>query len=243
MVVWLPCVGTGCALSRPPDSIRIPVHSSNVHFQRRFSHGFTLVELMVTISIMGILLATGATLMGDNSAKARRATSDLLGAMIEQGRTTAITSHSPVLLAVAEPKDLPIDDNICRLGLFKLTEFDEKTGRAKGELLRRWSMVAGGAALIGGDVKGFRNVMDQQEIEVTYVSRGKNFTVKVHGLVFSPRGSRNWPIGSSPVVMRVAEGGYRGETRKAMANKREGVIAEDRFKIGRVIARPQRFDP
>lgn len=198
---------------------------------------------MVTISIMSVLLVTGVSLMGDNTAKARRTTSDLLSAMIEQGRSQAITSHSQVLLAVAEPKDLPIDDNSCRLGLFKLTEFDEKTGRAKGELLRRWDVVTGGAVILGGDVNGFRNVMDQQEVELTYGSRGKNFTIQVHGLVFTPRGGREWPVGSSPMIMRVAEGGYRGEARKAVANKREGVIAEDRFKIGRVIARPQRYDP
>jgi len=198
---------------------------------------------MVTISIMSILVVSGVSMMGDNNSKSRRATSDLLGAMIDQGRSTEITSRSEVLLAVAEPKDLPIDDRNCRLGLFKLTEFDAKTGRAKGELLKRWDVVEGGAVLLGGDVSGFRNVMDGQEIELTYAARGKNFTIRVHGLVFTPRGGREWPIGSTPVVMRVAEGGYRGESRKATANKREGTVAEDRFKIGRVIARPQRFDP
>ena len=198
---------------------------------------------MVTISIMSVLLVSGVSMMGDSAAKSRRTTSDLLGAMIDQGRSSAITSHSQVLLAVAEPKDLPIDDHSCRLGLFKLTDFDAKTGRAKGELLRRWDVVEGGAVLLGGEVDGFRNVMDGQEIELTYAARGKNFTIRVHGLVFTPRGGREWPIGSTPVVMRVAEGGYRGEARKATANKRQGVIAEDRFKIGRVIARPQRFDP
>lgn len=198
---------------------------------------------MVTMSIMSILVVSGVSMMGDNNSKSRRATSDLLGSMIDQGRSSAITSHSQVLLAVAEPKDLPIDDRSCRLGLFKLTDFDAKTGRAKGELLRRWDVVEGGAVLLGGEVDGFRNVMDGQEIELTYAARGKNFTVRVHGLVFTPRGGREWPIGSTPVVMRVAEGGYRGDARKATPNQREGVIAEDRFKIGRVIARPQRFDP
>lgn len=220
-------------------SVDFPITSS-----RRFRRpGFSLVEIVVTITIISILMVTAVSLMGDNSPKARRATSDLLSSMVEQGRSRAITTHSKVLLAVAEPGDLPIDDSSCRLALFKLTEFDEKTGRAKGELLRRWDVVTGGVALVGGEVDGFRNVMDNREVELTYSARGKDFTIRVHGLVFNPRGGRLWPVGSAPVVLRVAEGGYRGDTKKASANKRGGKIAEDRLKIGRVIARPQRFDP
>lgn len=241
--MWLLCVGTGCALSCGLQINLPPVDISRQPIRHASDRGFTLVEIVVTITIISILLVTGVSLMGNNGPKSRRATSDLVSAMIEQGRSRAITTHSQVLLAVAEPRDLPIDDSSCRLGLFKLTEFNEKTGRAKGELLRRWDVVTGGVALIGGDVEGFRNVMDSGEIELSYTSRGRDFNVRVHGLVFNPRGGRQWPVGSSPVIMRVAEGGYRGESRKASANKRDGVVAEDRLKIGRVIARPQRFDP
>jgi prepilin-type N-terminal cleavage/methylation domain-containing protein len=204
---------------------------------------FTLLELVAAISVMSILLFAGAGMMGDNGAKARRTTSDTLSGMIEQGRGTAITKHSQVLLAIAEPGDLPIKDNSCRLALFKLTEFDKESGKATGELLRRWDVVTGGVALIGGEAEGFRNVMDFPEIELSYGSGNRNSKIQVHGVVFTPRGGREWPLGSEPVVMRIAEGGYRGNNKEASANKRAGKIAEDRLKIGRVIARPQRFDP
>jgi hypothetical protein len=47
------------------------------------------------------------------------------------------------------------------------------------------------------------------------------------------------------VVVRIAEGGYRGSQKIAEANVRGASreVSEDRLKIGRVIARPQRFDP
>lgn len=202
-----------------------------------------MVEVVLTISVLSILIFIATGMMGDNGAKVRKGTTDTLSGLIEQGRSTAITSRSQVLLAVAEPGDLPLKDNHCRLALIKLDQFDARTGRAEGELLRRWEVIGTGVALIGGEVDGFRNVLDLPEIQLSFRSGARESSTHVHGIVFSPRGGRDWPVVSEPVVMRIAEGGYRGDHRKAMANKRDGKISEDRLKIGRLIARPQRFDP
>lgn len=190
-------------------------------------------------------MVAGVSLIGDTGSKSRRTASDTLLGAIEQARTSAITSRSQVLLAIAEPKDLPANDDKARIGLFKLTEFDKKTGRGKGELLRRWEIIPSGVALIGGKASDFRNVMDEGEVTLSYTSGGKNFEIEVHGFVMSPRGGRDWPEGAGPVVVRIAEGGYRGSQKTAEANVRGASreVSEDRLKIGRVIARPQRFDP
>lgn len=202
-----------------------------------------MVEIIVTMAILTLLVAAGAGMMGDNGPKSRKATSDLVTGMVEQGRSRAITSHSQVMLAIAEPRDLPFKDSAARLGLFKLSEFDAKTGRAKGEMLRRWEMIPGGVAIIGGDIHGLRNLMDAPRVELTYQSGGRETTASLRGIVFTTRGGRDWPAGSGPMVVRIAEGGYRGDLKEASANKRDGKIPEDFIKIGRVIARPQRFDP
>jgi hypothetical protein len=201
--------------------------------------------MVMVMAIMTTLMVAGISLLGDTGSKSRRAATDTLSGMIEQGRSQAITGHSQVLLAVAEPGDLPTDDDRCRLGLFKLTEFDKKTGKGKGELLRRWEVINPGVALIGGDAEQFRNVMDEPAVSITYDAGGKSFDLNVHGLVFSQRGGRDWPEGSGSVVMRVAEGGYRGSGKKASANTRGAsqTISEDRLKIGRLVARPHSFDP
>lgn len=206
---------------------------------------FSLLEMVVVIAVMLTLMVAGVSLIGDTGSKSRRAASDSLMGIVEQARTRAITSRSQVLLAIAEPRDLPAGDDKARLGLFKLTDFDKKTGRAKGELLRRWEMVPAGVALIGGEAEQFRNVMDEDEVSLAYVSGGKNFNIAVHGMVFSPRGGRDWPEGAGAVVIRIAEGGYRGSEKRPQANTRgeSRAVTEDRVKIGRIIARPQRFDP
>lgn len=208
--------------------------------------GFSLLELIAVIAVMTILMAAGVSLMGDSGAKARRATTDLVMGMVEQGRSQAITSNSQVLLAFAEPRDVAGNkDERARLGLFKITKLDKNTGEATGVMLRRWEVVNTGVAFIGGQAGGFRNIADDVEVNLSYTSGGKSLATKVSGIIFNSRGGRDWPPSPGPVVVRIAEGGYRGEMKSASPNYRgeSRHVIEDRVKIGRVIARPQRFDP
>ena len=198
------------------------------------------------IAVMTILLVSGVSLLNGTGSKARRATTDILSGMIDQGRSTAITSHSQVLMAIAEPKDLRNNsDSQARVALFKITEFDKSTGKATGEMIRKWEVLNSGVALIGGRAGDMRNIIDEQEVDLTYTSSGRNLNIKVHGFVFGTRGGRDWPAGSGPVIVRIAEGGYRGEQKAPSPNYRgqSRDVIEDCLKIGRVIARPQRFEP
>ncbi len=208
--------------------------------------GFSLLELISVIAVMALLLGAGVSLLGDTGSKARRTTVDVLSGMIDQGRSQAITSHSQVLLAIAEPKDLSTsNDERARVTLFKLTDFNKDTGEATGEILRRWEILNSGIALIKGKVGDYRNVIDEREVELTYTAGGRNQRITVHGIVFSARGGRDWPVGSGPVGIRIAEGGYRGEHKTPTPNYRgeSRKVIEDCLKVGRVIARAQRFDP
>jgi prepilin-type N-terminal cleavage/methylation domain-containing protein len=209
----------------------------------RGRRAFTLVEIVVVIAVIVILLVAGVGLLGGTGAQARRAGADMLSGMIEQARTSAITTRSYVVLAVAEPGDLPTGDDRGRIGLFKVETWpDNDTDPLPAVLMSRWRMFENGVVLIGGDVEGIENPLDQPELKISYGSGSKARTIEVHGIAFNPRGGLHFPRGSTPVAMRIAEGGYRNG--KATPNRRgdSQTISENRLKIGRVTARPFRID-
>lgn len=216
----------------------------NNHTGRRRA-AFSLVEMVAVIAVLVILLMAGVSLMNSTGPQARKAAADMLSGMIEQARTTAITTRGNVLLAVAEPGDLPAGDERCRLGLFQITEENWKDGEAetlKGTLLSRWKPLETGVVLLGGTVDGVENPLDSPKRTIVYGSDAKPQTVKVRVIGFNSRGGLRLPAGSTPIAMRVAEGVYRGG--EAVPYQRGGAktITENLLKIGRVTARPYRID-
>ena len=144
--------------------------------------------MVTVIAIVVILMMAGVSLLGGTGAQARKSGVDLLTAMIEQARTAAITSRSHVVLAIAEPGDLPTGDTRCRLGLFKVETWpDGAATDVSGVLMNRWKMLESGVVLIGGEVDDIENPLDGQELTLTYGTT-KPVTVKVHAIVFTPRG-------------------------------------------------------
>lgn len=201
--------------------------------------------MIVVISVIVILLVAGVGLLGGTGAHARRAGADMLGGMIEQARTTAITSRSYVVLAVAEPGDLPAGDERCRLGLFKVKMEDwpeDASAPLSAVLMSRWRIFENGVVMISGNIEGLVNPMDEPKLQIRYGSDSKPRNIQVHGIAFNPRGGLHHPAGSTPLAMRVAEGKYHGG--KATPYKRgdSQKISENRLKIGRVTGRPYRID-
>lgn len=203
---------------------------------------FSLTEMVAAMAVLVILLATGRVVMDGAGSRARQTGTDLLTAMIEQARTAAITSRSCVVLAVAEPGDLPVADERCRLGLFKVARWpDPATDPVMGELICRWRCLETGIVLIGGEVDGVANPLDANQLTISYGAT-QQLAARVHAIAFNARGGLLYPVGSSPVAMRIAEGRYRAG--KATPNRRgnTAAITENRLQIGRVNARPYRID-
>ena len=215
------------------------------------SAAFTLVEMVAVIAILVTLLTAGVALLRGTGSQARKTGTDTLSGMIDQARTMAITSRTQVVLAIAEPGDLPADDERCRIGIFKVETWPDPVTSPltlKGELLSRWQVLNTGVALIAGSVKEGSDItpnpLDLPQVTITY-GPTNNLKVVVHAIAFNSRGGLLYPTGSTPVVFRIAEGGYRGNPRKATADMRgdQKVITENILKIGRVTARPYRLDP
>ena len=219
--------------------------SHNTH-KIEFRAAFSLIEMVAVIAILAVLMTAGVSLLNGTGAQSRRAGTDMLSGLIEQARTKAITSRTNVVLAIAEPGDLPSDDERCRVGIFTVENWPATSTSPlalEGVLTSRWQTLNTGIALIAGDVNGVDNPLDQPQVTITY-GGVKNLSVKVHAIAFNSRGGLSYPYGSSPIAIRIAEGGYRGTPKKATPNLQgsDKVAAENRLKIGRVTARPYQTD-
>lgn len=204
--------------------------------------------MVAVIAILVTLMTAGITLLNGTGNQSRKAGTDMISGMVEQARTTAITSRCYVVLAIAEPGDLPISDERCRIGMFKV-DLDKWPAAntspviVTATLLNRWQTLNTGIVLIGGQVAadGAPNALDSDKMTINY-GGSKNLSIKVHAIAFNSRGGLHSPSGSTPVVLRIAEGGYRGGVAKP--NKRAGqeAVTENRLKIGRVTARPYQIE-
>lgn len=206
--------------------------------------------MVTVIAILVTLMTAGVGLLSGTGAQSRKAGTDLLSGLIEQARTKAITSRSNVLLVVAEPGSLPSQDERCRIGMFKVADnwLDNPANVTSAELLSRWQTLNTGVVLLPDDVtenqKTFPNPIDpKNKISVTYGGT-KNLKVNVYAIAFNSRGGLSYPVGSTGIALRIAEGGYRGTPAKATPNKRgtNKIISENRLKIGRVTGRPYQID-
>lgn len=193
--------------------------------------------MAAVLAILGTLMTVGVSLLSSTGAQSRKAGTEMLTGLIEYARTTAITSRSYVVLAIAEPGDLPTADERCQIGVFKIGEWPDSFKSPlvlPGVLLKRWQTLETGIVLARGDVDGVANPLDGEQVIIRY--RGTD--VKLHIIAFNPCGGLHYPTGSMPAVMRIAEGRYRG----GKAVTKPGGGSECRLKIGRVMARPYRID-
>lgn len=198
-----------------------------------------MIEVVVVIAIIVILMVAGVQVLGGNDGPSRRTAADSITGLIEQARTTAITSRSAVALAIAEPGDLPITDGRCRVGLFRIGGLSDD-GTADAVLIRRWQTLPTGVVLLGGEVNGVRNPLDEPQTTLRYRSGNKTLEVPVHLMVFGPRGGLLLPQGSDPIALRIAAGTYRDGRPLSTSRATDRTAAETHLRIGRVVARPYR---
>jgi prepilin-type N-terminal cleavage/methylation domain-containing protein len=201
---------------------------------------FTLVEMVVVIAIIVVLMIAGVQVLGGGEGPSRRTAADSITGLVEQARTTAITTRSTVILAVAEPGDLPVNDGRCRLGLFRVANWSEDGTTADAVLIRRWQTLPTGIALLGGEVDGVRNPLDESQTTLRYRAGSKTLEVPVHLIAFGPRGGLQLPQGSDPIALRIAAGTYRDGRAVSTSRAAERTAAETHLRIGRIVARPYR---
>ena len=198
--------------------------------------------MTAVMAVMAILFTAGIHSLGNSAAQARQvATANVIG-MLEQARATAITSRCVVVLALAEPGELPSSDTRCRLGLFKIHEWPADPTALDGILVGRWQALPDGVVMLPGSVSGLRNPRDDAPATIRFTSANQPVIGRFHILAFSPRGTLLWPLGADPLTLRIAEGAYRNGQPTPNTRGRSHNIAESLLHIGRLTARPYQFD-
>lgn len=189
---------------------------------------------MVVLVIVGTLTTISLSMFGKTASRARRTGVDQFTAAVEQARTSAITRRKPVVLAIAPPVT-GSNDQKCRYGLFEIDELPDEGSDLEAVQVQRWNLMPDGVIFLDGKVDGLRNVIDEDEIRITWKD-GEN-EARIRALVFSPRGGLMWPAGSDPVALTIGTGTYiDGQPRSNSAG------GHNSLRIGRVVARPWRLD-
>jgi prepilin-type N-terminal cleavage/methylation domain-containing protein len=196
--------------------------------------GFSLIELLVVMVIIGALTAAGLSVMGNTTANAQRTATDQVVAAIEQARTAAITRRKPVILAIAQPQPGDVDEH-CRFGLFELDTLPDEGSDLDAHQLQRWNTLPTGVVFLDGRIRDFDNLLDQDKVQLSWKD-GQN-SASVHALVFNTRGGLAWPSGSDPVAVKIGGGNYRNGKPMPIAGG-----GHSSLRIGRVVARPWRLD-
>jgi hypothetical protein len=188
------------------------------------------------MAVMALLLTAGMHGLGDAAAHARRGATDSVISLVEQAHATAISSRGIVVLALADPGDVPGGDERGRLGLFKIKDWPAGPATLEGTLICRWLVLPRGVVLLPGAVNGLRNPRDEPQSTIRYLAGTQPVQGRFHILAFSPRGALLWPAGSDPLALRLGDGGRRHG--QPVPNS----CGESCLKIGRVTARPYPFD-
>ena len=205
---------------------------------------FTLMELVVVIAIMAVLMAAGGGLLRGTAGQSRKVATDLIASMIDQARTTAITSRKDIVLAIADPTNFETSDGRGKIGLFEVESWpDPNSGNPtlKARLLKRWQSMDAGVVLIGGGLNGLENPLDQPQVTLKN-SETKKQTFQVHFIGINSRGALVSPSGAAPMVLRIAEGRYQDGDAVPNRSGEQKTITENRLKIGRISARTYPID-
>ncbi|MGB1128906.1 MAG: pilus assembly FimT family protein [Haloferula sp.] len=196
--------------------------------------GFSLIELIAVVSITVLLLAVGVSLFRTNRAEAVQTATEQVSALIEQGRTSAITRRKPVALVILRPGEGGFADDSCRVGLFELEAWQDDSP-VEGRQLQRWNVLPTGVAFFGGELDELLNVLDQTAISLSWKDGLESG--EFPGLVFSARGGLLAPVGSESVVLSMRSGTYQdGQAVEIAGGGKRGI------RIGRVVARAWNLD-
>jgi prepilin-type N-terminal cleavage/methylation domain-containing protein len=212
------------------------------------ARAFTLIEMVVVMAIITTLMIAGTSLLSGRGPQSRRTGTDMLCGLIEHARTTAMTTHSEILIAIAEPGDLPGSDGHARIGLFRKivsTASKSITTVDHYDRISRWQIFQTGVVILGGkpavtQLDGAQNPMDEPKQE--FIDSRQNLKMTMHAISINAGGSVIIPDGSGSIFFRISEGSYRDG--KAIPNIPKGmqVTPENLLKIGRVIARPYQIN-
>ncbi len=205
---------------------------------------FTLVEMLVVITIIGILLAVGMPMLTDPTNSARRAAGDVLRAHLQEARAHAIATGTTTSLLFPE---YGASD---KLGgaLMGIAEVEAQANTSSPykvtKLLQRWTPLPETIFFLDKNTcKSKRNtIMDTSEmIEAEYQKK----KVNCHYVVFSPNGQIISPQsdpGKSALAIALGKGVLKSGSVRPTQNNQSGPVF-DFLQINRLSARARMVSP
>lgn len=221
---------------------------SDIHLLRARSRsgaarGFTLVEILLALTILLLVSAAAITTSGGQGS-ARRGTVDQLTGWIEQARTRAVLSHATVALVIAPPGALSPQERTASVALVRLADGwpSRPAEPVDAVSMGRWKPLDAGIVLLPGGRAGLRNPLDVPTVRIRMTNR-RSQEIGIHALAFNGRGRLVHPAGSSPAMLRVAEGRYQDGVAIAAPRGAQEVIPESVIQIGRILGRAYECAP
>ncbi len=209
------------------------------HCPRFFRAGFTLLEVVVVLGILGLLIGISVAISPGIGSKRLRVNADALVGLVEQARVHALTSRSYVVLAVMSPESSDNPSDGPRLGLFQIDEWPEpgkESDGLQGKLLKRWQSIGDGVILLDNNMSPLQNMLSVPPVIIQY-EQGRQRSISAHIIAFHPRGTLAHPPGAAPVGLRLAEGHYvHGKPTPSVRGKSKVTTQQD-LKIGRATGR------
>ncbi|MDP4623792.1 MAG: prepilin-type N-terminal cleavage/methylation domain-containing protein [Akkermansiaceae bacterium] len=180
----------------------------------RFFFGFSLLEMLVVISIMAILIVAAIPVFANTSSNARQASREIIKAHLQQARAHAISSGNATALAI------PVLNTGKELGARAITLFeveydgsnytvmeDPDTGQ-QAQLLR-WQKLPGSFHFISAtDITGSNATIMDSTARLETAFKGEN--ISCHLIVFSSNGQIVRPAEETNII--IAQAVRQGES-------------------------------
>lgn len=213
----------------------------------RLGSGFTLVEVLVVVAVIGILLAVGAAAFMSTGTSERRVARGEILAMLTRARSQAIASGEPTAMVAvglgAGPEEM-------RGKAVTVFEVKQDVASAQWEVvrqMRRWAFLPGatilldGSATGGSDNKG-SNFMDGDQLLAVQVPSGVGTgkdEVAAPFVVFDATGAVIYPSGSGRIEFHIGEGVFRSGGLTVTNKAASGAAITDRVVLSRLTGRAQ----
>lgn len=208
-----------------------------------FAPAFSLIELLVVITIIAVLLAASIQIFSNPSHRARQASRDIIQAHLQQARAHAIASGKPTAIAI------PMLTSGGEIGARAMSLIEvEKTGATytpaldddgEEKLLQRWEILPGDFHFIPASMttSASPTIVDSAD---TLESNHRGNSTTCHIIVFASNGQIVLP--TTAVNIAIAKATSRGGS-LVVTERTGGAPVYEFLQVNRLTGRARSIQP
>jgi prepilin-type N-terminal cleavage/methylation domain-containing protein len=205
------------------------------------SRGFTLVEMLAVIAIIGLLMVAGVAVLSDPSNNARQVSREILRAHLQQARGHAIASGRATSVIIAENDGA----NIRNGGLITIAELEPQSAEGRPfkvtQLIQRWTSLPESMFFLNqASVRSKSPTL--MDTAPTVDAEYQKKPIGCHAVVISPDGRIFHPADDTPLVLAIGKG-RQTPSGITPTQKSGDKVVHDLLRINRLNARARMLDP